>query len=290
MLLANGQRLTEKRAQKIDIELAQKTGSQPQAPGSFADDKWNAGDVWMSSLSPTVDPFEKIKEKGNGDWQELNNTVLDKAGELKSKGVVLLAVSLKKTGGVVSLTKYNTKVRKINNIIPFTGFIFGKNGDFFSSIDMYFKLGIAEVQFRAFNSTSSWQGEIKGAAAAGGKIGGGNVNYYCEKHFKKSIGKNSTMSGWRETSATGVDMKNMYKLYKKYNTLQISKTSTIDEGEFVKMCKSKGQSFIFSKNMCLLFLDTFMSGSKSQKDGFATDLFRYGASNTDVSSFFVKTS
>ena len=155
---------------------------------------------------------------------------------------------------------------------------------------MYFKLGIAEVQFRAFNSTSSWQGEIKGAAAAGGKIGGGNVNYYCEKHFKKSIGKNSTMSGWRETSATGVDMKNMYKLYKKYNTLQISKTSTIDEGEFVKMCKSKGQSFIFSKNMCLLFLDTFMSGSKSQKDGFATDLFRYGASNTDVSSFFVKTS
>jgi|GEM_PF-3712036 len=280
----------KKRAQKIDIELAQKTGSQPQAPGSFADDKWNAGDVWMSSLSPTVDPFEKIKERGNGDWQELNNTVLDKAGELKSKGVVLLAVSLKKTGGVVSLTKYNTKVRKINNIIPFTGFIFGKNGDFFSSIDMYFKLGTAEVQFRAFNSTSSWQGEIKGAAAAGGKIGGGNVNYYCEKHFKKSIGKNSIMSGWRETSATGADMKNMYKLYKKYNTLQINKTSTIDEGEFVKMCKSKGQSFIFSKNMCLLFLDTFMSGNKSQKDGFATDLFRYGASNTDVSSFFVKTS
>ena len=44
------------------------------------------------------------------------------------------------------------------------------------------------MQLRSTATTSSWQGEIKGAAAAGGKIGGGGVNYYMEAILKQSIG------------------------------------------------------------------------------------------------------
>jgi len=281
----------KKIAQDVDKKVAAQSGKQPLAPASFADDKWNAGDVWISSLAPTSDPFEKLVEK-RADWQELNTAVLDKGGELKTKTAVLLGVSLKKTGGVATITKYNQKNRQIVKQ-SFNGFVFGKNGDFFSSIDMYFKLSSGEIQFRAFNTTSSWQGEVKGSFAAGGKIGGGGVNYYCDKHFKKSIGYKSINNSWSETKPASVDMSNMYKLYKKYNTMQIStgeKIKTVDESTFKKMCKEKGGSFIFSKNMCLLFLDTFMSGSKIDQNNCSTDLLRYASSSTDVSSFFVKVS
>jgi hypothetical protein len=281
----------KKKVQDLDKKLAQKNNTIPQAPGSFDNDKWNPGDIWLTTLDSSVDPFHDFQNT----WSELNNAVLDKAGELKSKNVVLLAVSLKKTGGVVNLTKYNTKVRKINSTIPFNYFTFGNTGDFFSSIDMYFYLGSAKVQFRAFNTTKSWQGEIKGSTAAGGKIGGGNINYYCEKHFKKSIGLNSINSSWQETSPDQVNLKKMYELYKKYNEKQGSPYSkstfpTLSYNDFEVKTKKEGKGFIFSKNMCLLFLDTFFSGTKNKRDDFATDLIRYGASNTDVSSFFIKVS
>ena len=66
-------------------------------------------------------------------------------------------------------------VQKENIMIhgKFKNFTFGKSGDFFRSIDFYIRFDVAEVQVRAFNRTSAWQGEIKGLAAAGGKIGGG---------------------------------------------------------------------------------------------------------------------
>ena len=56
-----------------------------------------------------------------------------------------------------------------------------------------------------------------------------------------------------------------------------------------KCLELKG-GFIFSKNMCLLFLDTFMSGTGAQRNAIATDIIRYASSNTDLSSFFVKVS
>jgi len=278
--------LAKQQVQKYEITQARKSGKLPQAPGSFSNDKWNPGDIWMSDLPPTTQPLKVFK-----DWSELNHAVLTEAGELKSKDANLLGVSLKKLGGTANLQKFNLP-KRVNNIsVPFRGFIFGKNGDFFSSIDMYFKLGLGEVQFRAFNSTSAWQGEIKGAAAAGGKIGGGNLNYYLEKHINKSIGTSKGLS-WKETSATQVDIKKMYELYKKYNNLQMSpfnKSSfpVVSYSQFETNVKGKN-SFIFSKNMCLLFLDSFLSANKNKRDLISTEIIRYAASNTDVSSFFVK--
>ena len=48
---------------------------------------------------------------------------------------------------------------------------------FFSSQDIYIETNSGEIQFRTFGGSTSWQGEIKGTAAAAGKIGGGNVNF-----------------------------------------------------------------------------------------------------------------
>ena len=228
-------------------------------------------------------------------WHELNQKVLDFAGELKRNNQTsLLGVSLKKlgdTGGKVE--KYNLAKRKHNESVKFKEFTFGKNGDFFSSIDVYIRFDVAEVQLRAFNSTSAWQGEIKGLSAAGGKIGGGNLNYYLEKHARKSIGypRENRPRGrsWSETPASKVDLKKMYDLYITMMKLQsVKKLPVVSRPEFIKRAKAKGASFIFSKNMCLMFLSSFISSSPQVRNNISTEIVRYAASNTDVSSFFVK--
>ena len=49
-------------------------------------------------------------------------------------------------------------------------------------------------------------------------------------------------------------------------------------------------SFYFSKYMCLLFLNTIYSKSQKELNNFSTDIMRYAASNTDISTFFIKVS
>ena len=270
----------KKEVARMDKAQAQKDGKMPQAPGSFSDDKWNPGDIWMTTMSPASDPLKEFTK----DWSVINQAVLDKAGRIGSPKTFLLGISLKKLGNTVSLKEFNEPTRTKEITHTFKGFTFGRNNDFFSSVDMYFKIGTGEVQFRAFNSTSSWQGEIKGVAAAGGKIGGGNLNFYCEKHMRRSIGGGLKGQGWRETPSNQVKLNDMYVLYKKYAK------NPVDVKTFIAKCLELKGGFIFSKNMCLQFLDTFMSGTGAQRNAIATDIIRYAASNTDLSSFFVKVS
>ena len=269
---------------KKRVMLEDKKSQTPQAPGTFSDDKWNPGDIWMTTMLPSEDPFKQIKR----DWQILNREVLIQAGKVKQSRTFLLGISLKKTGSP-RITEFNLPKRVHNKEVPFKKYSFGHNNDFFSSIDMYFYMGEGKIQFRNTNVTAMWQGEISGATAAGGKIGGGNVNYYCEKHFKKSIGYNKVEPNWKEFPLNKVDLKNMFQLYKKYDLGDV-RSKVKSEQDFIKKSKAKGPGFMSSKNMCLKFLDTFKSGTKRKQDEFCTDMIRYAASNTDVSSFFIKVS
>ena len=258
------------------------------APGSFSNDKWNPGDIWLSSLAPSSKPFDKAET-----WAELNQMVLESAGELNtSKDTTTLGVSLKKLGVKGKVDTYNSAKRKHNVSVKFKNFTFGKSGDFFSSIDVYIRFDVAEVQLRAFNSTSAWQGEIKGLAAAGGKIGGGNLNYYLEKDAKKSIGypgdNKPKGKSWSETPASKVDINKMYALYVKFNKIQTAKIPTVSLSEFKKRLKEKGASFQFSKNMCLMFLNSFVDSSPIIRNKISTEIVRYAASNTEISSFYIK--
>ena len=269
---------------KKRVMLEDKKSQTPQAPGTFSDDKWNPGDIWMTTMLPSEDPIKQIKR----DWQILNREVLIQAGKVKQSRTFLLGISLKKTGSP-RITEFNLPKRVHNKEVPFKKYSFGHNNDFFSSIDMYFYMGEGKIQFRNTNVTAMWQGEISGATAAGGKIGGGNVNYYCEKHFKKSIGYNKVEPNWKEFPLNKVDLKNMFQLYKKYDLGDV-RSKVKSEQDFIKKSKAKGPGFMSSKNMCLKFLDTFKSGTKRKQDEFCTDMIRYAASNTDVSSFFIKVS
>ena len=115
--------------------------------------------------------------------------------------------------------------------IRYSGFTFG-NGDFFNSADVYIEFNSGKIQFRPYATTKSWQGEIKGTKASGGKAGGAPTNYYAELFFGRSIDKTEKIASgtWQEFKGTiggkGKNIsekKKIYELYKKHNQNQKTK-------------------------------------------------------------------
>ena len=147
------------------------------------------------------------------------------------------------------------------------------------------------VQFRTFGGTTSWQGEIKGASAAGGKIGGGNVNFYVNKVFGKSVygSKQNESSFLSEAHRPSFDInKQLYKGYIAHRQKQTVSKPEMSQTEFYEQVAESDDVFKNSKILCMNFLDVVMSGSSTQRNELATYLFRYASSDTDQSSYFVK--
>jgi hypothetical protein len=285
----------KKRCLDHDKRLAKDRGINPVAPAAFSNDKWNPGDIWMTTQTDNT-PFPHHLNEGElgehtCDWGSLKDVVRESA----EKGITL-GVSLKKVDSRATVLEYNTKERSQNLNPVWGGFTFGRRGDFFSSADMYVTFSRIDIQFRSTATTTSWQGEIKGGAASGGKIGGGGVQYYVEKYFGKTttIGLNAIAGhGWKETSSISVDR--AWILYKKFNELQNKHTETLDKETFKTNWKAADAGLRFSKGMNLEFLDVMYNRGTTLRSGpkmarFAKDIFRYAASNTDYSSFFVKIS
>jgi hypothetical protein len=135
--------------------------------GITGDDKWNPADIWMV----------KKGFKLETDWPTLtdyNRYIYDQFALTN-----LIGISLKKIG---PKDEPHSKIFNNNKplIAEYTGIKLGMNMT--DSKDIYIKYKSegkdGEVQLRNFSSRpvpSSWQGEIKGKAAAGGKIGGGVI-------------------------------------------------------------------------------------------------------------------
>ena len=287
-------------SKKRAMDHDRKNNNPPIAPGSFSDDKWNPGDIWMSTQMPTaIEPFvdNKKYKKPPVEWTTLREAVVDKST------INTIGVSLKKVEGNPSVVAFNTRERTHNKDVSFSGFTFGQTGDFFKSADMYMYFSDGGVmQLRATATTKSWQGEMKGRYAAAGKIGGGNVNHFVEQIYGKSIGASSIQSNWNETYYRDSNLLNMYNLYKKYINKQKSGTpqqKVVTQAEFKRLAdgyvNNKKQpaspAFYFGKYMALLFLDTIKADTKNrQLDEFSKSIVRYAMSNTDISTFFIKVS
>lgn len=279
----------KKKCQKID-----KDSGDPQAPGSFSDDKWNPGDIWMSTLSPSSQPLKDFTDS----WGKLNAEVLRLAGGgVKGSGKIqLLGISLKriaKTQKEAKLQEFSTpEMIKQRPSYKWESYSYGKTGNFFDSQDIYVTISGKQVQFRTFSGDTSWQGEIKGIAAAGGKIGGGNVNFYCNKIFNKTFFKpvrngEKVLLNEFKNSSYGYDSK-LYELYKKHRTGGRNTKPEIPLNKFKSMLNEQTSNFTNSKMICMLFLDIVMGGTQKQRNALATELFRYASSDTDQSSYFVK--
>lgn len=265
---------------KVVFDNDKKSDNQ-QAPGSFSDDKWNPGDIWMTTLKnvPTI---------SSDSWASLNKDIYDLARAKK-----LIGVSLKKVGGSAHIEEYNALSIKQTKDYLYGGFRVtsaterGPLPPFFNSIDLYMTVGDKEIQFRATSGEASWQGEIKGATAAGGKIGGGNVNFYLKKYTGKGVYEKEEKEVINFTKSKDF-FPEFYRLYKKHFDGKILPYEEFVINANLKQKESAG--YLFSKYINMKFIDIFLSANTQTRNKIATDFLRYAASNTDQSSFFVKIS
>ena len=225
--------------QKHDREL----GVVDPVANMMNDDKWNPADIWMSTLSVASDPFPwKSPTDTNDhacDWLSLKSAVAV-AGQDSSAQERTLGISLKKQSETAHVSEWNPSEfdgevwapkRLKNKTVKYRGFCFG-NGDFFGSTDVYLYFlgaGSPKIQYRAFDGTAQWQGQMTGVGQAGaGKLSGTPTNYYSDLKLGKNIGKAFpsyvNQDPWKEYKGSypypeGVKKK-MWELYKEYNDKQ----------------------------------------------------------------------
>ena len=262
-----------------------KKSFETQAPGTFSNDKWNPGDIWMSTFPTTDNPLKDFTST----WGELNNKIAELAGAFSSTDKTkLLGISLKKLSGKGTLKEYKKPGRNSVDSYTFKGYKYGKTGDFFKSQDIYFETSADEIQFRTFQETVSWQAEIKGKTAAAGKIGGGNVNFYCNQVLgEKFLPTTGESALFKETKSADFP-KVLYDLYKKHSGGQITSSVLLSFEDFMKKYENTTTAWRNSKIVCMKFLDIFNSASTAEKDELVNKLYLYGSSDTDQSSYFVK--
>ena len=269
----------------------------------FSDDKWNPGDIWMSTLDPNPDSSRPLDFGKGGKSCVLTFEALKKEIFELSKQKKLLGVSLKKVGRTANVSQFNTHPDRTNNeVVDLTSFSFGQTGDFFNSADLYLTFNNGKkMQFRSTATTKSWQGEVKGARAAAGKIGGGGVNFYCLDILGNSIGKGAGDDSlkWKETTfSDSSHFKHMWELYQKYskhskNQFKINKpvdfaTFKSNANGYISKGKNAAPAFKFSKYMGLLMLESIFTKKKGSTKEWSTQVLRYAMSNIDISTYFIK--
>jgi hypothetical protein len=252
--------------------------------GTFNENKWNPGDIWMTTLNESQQAQLKFD---TNTWVTLNRQIQDLAEEGK-----LLGVSLKKVTGIPT-KEITNDMGKEKTPYTFKGYRVSATGkSFFGAIDIYLDISGKEVQYRATATTKSWQGEVKELAAAGGKIGGIPTNNYLKAYSKGKVGVYEVKEEEITAETKKSDfMEKFYALYKKYYKPP-SGQKILELEDFSKMAKAKDKespgSFFFSKYAGLKMIDILMKSSPEQRDEIANALMKYAQSKTDQSSYFVK--
>ena len=248
--------------------------------------KWNPSDMWAMKIGFSLDTNQDTLD-------DFNQLLLQ---EYKNKN--LIGVSLKKLASNAK-TCYEEEFNG-GNPRPEAKFVkysisgIGKNVDWSTSypragsaskdVYVYYKLGAKEynMQIRTFSSVmSGWQGEIKGTTAAGGKIGGGNLQtalqfagiadreYHSQSEFKikSRITNNTTIA----------------EFTKMYNYLG---DVNMTEEDMALFLADYSNEWLYSKFLGLQFIYTMLTKRKS--DEVMSQVISIASSSTPKSSVFLK--
>lgn len=246
--------------------------------GLSGEDKWNPADIWIKKRTHKI-------PKNFATLNALNTYILD---SFKSKQ--LIGVSLKKIGikNLPHKTIYNDgkpPAAKFSRILV--------TKDMSSSKDAYIEFksdtGLGLIQLRNFSSRpvpSSWQGEIKGKSAAGGKIGGGLL-------IKAALESKVAKSGFGlmipQDFAQHID-KPSDKVFKDFCTMFKTLSGTTDSvvtliGQ-AKAYQKKDKTWWMSKYLSVAYCHAIVKSGKA--DAVTKWLYGYGSSASTSSSVFVK--
>ena len=242
--------------------------------GITGDDKWNPADIWMVKKD-----FEL--QSGFPTLRDYNAYIYN---EFAHKN--LIGISLKKLApGSGAHAKIFNAGKPLT--AKFTGIKLGLNMT--DSKDIYIQYNSegkdGEVQLRNFSSRpvpSSWQGEIKGKAAAGGKIGGGVI---FEGAMDIGI-KKADLSLPSETpinKPTDADFKAFATAFK---TLSGSKEKLDKLVLEAKAGHRKDKTWWMSKYIGIMLVDTVIK--KKKMNDLCSFIFQYASSATKNSCIFIK--
>jgi hypothetical protein len=269
------QKFTFYRGGKLVSQVYAEFGKFRKESGITGDDKWNPADIWM------------VKKGFNfkSGWKTLSEYNLYIYNEFAKTN--LIGISLKK------VPKGDAQSKIYNNgkplVAEFTGVKLGPN--MYDSKDIYIQFKSegkdGEIQLRNFSSrpvTSSWQGEIKGKTAAGGKIGGGLV-------MRAAIESGISESKLTLPNKFGPLVENPKEdTFKKFATMfkEVSKTNKKVDDLIAEamMYQRKDKTWWMSKYLGVSYVYTIIKEKKQSE--VAKWLYEYGSSATKNSSIFIK--
>lgn len=242
--------------------------------GITGDDKWNPADIWM------IKKGFKLETKF-ATLTEYNRYVYDEFAYTN-----MIGISLKKIG-----PKDHPHSKFFNNgkplVAEFTGVKLGT--EMTSSKDIYIQYksegNAGEVQLRNFSSRpvpSSWQGEIKGKAAAGGKIGGGII---FEGAVEAGVNK-SKLTLPNQTpieKPTDADFKKFATMFKELSGSKEKLETLITQA---KAGHRQDKTWWMSKYIGIDLVYTVIKEKKM--DALCKYIYEYASSATKNSSIFIK--
>ena len=254
------------------------------------ENKWNPADIWMVRNDFDYDTFRLSYAKGR--VLNFNSELLKQYNEEK-----LIGVSLKKTisGGSLKPININAYAErglecKYEGIVRFSKW----------SKDLYFGLGNGvQIQYRNFSGNSgSFQGQLVGVGAAGGKMGG--------KDSMNLVGIGEGFNNVQTWQDSGDNKKSsaisraLYASMKEFNLLKPDDEEAAIVGEIANggesLNKEDTQSYRYAKSLAFNLARGFEQlkkikvGRETAADEAARDIYLYASSQTPVSAVHVKAS
>ena len=261
-----------------------------------SEDKWNPADIWLVRKKKKADIIKHLNSETTIDC--LNNAIQ----QLLGKGD-LIGISLKKIEGSPKLKLLNatsSAVRRKNEASYYAKYDLTfdnkqKNEEKRYPMDIYFMYSASgtkqkdSIQVRNFAGAfkGDWKLEVKGVAAAQGKIqgevtrkllseAGYDITGFTEPPFSacKPLGE----KGYNASITTEI-----------YNLLLKYKADGFEKGqETMNIIATRSQSYRYSKLASLRMLDWFENLDKEDADQAMKEIYLYASSQSDKSSVYYK--
>ena len=268
-------------------------------PYFTAEDKWNPADIWMASPDFDIAPLRIEIDAGN-----INKFIAKNYTDKK-----LIGVSLKKLGPQANFKVVNDETpaqRKENidsyqwinkNSIGGYDLYFENKGK--TPIDVYLYYGSGtfdKFQLRNFGGDKdSWQIELKGATAAHGRCGGGNVAEIVNKYAPGSLPWNNT-GLFNDCNPKGKKAKEITEEiarllveFKAKNVKAKEKIATLKEQtQYEDSISTKEQKWRYSKLNGLRLLKALEDNAGAKANKIVQSLYLFCSSQLDYSSVHVK--
>ena len=232
--------------------------------------KWNPADIWMATDAINEIVFPTELEKLN---KLISRLFRDK---------VLVGVSLKKCEESCRAEVFNAggtakSTNKFEQIDP-------KDKNVFATKDIYIRYSDGRIQFRNFADISSWQGEIKGKQASGGKIGHDATSYILKNLGQLGLSPQKEILALCKTD----DKAFVNRYFKLYNSTSLP--SKMKSSEFEEAFKSAELGNRTSNYFNVELINQLDKLNDKQKDAFINEVVGYAKSSSSFSSTFVKVS